>query len=80
MSVNIIDLHGSNCFFLIQYKLEQTSDSCHHTKTFDGILAFPSYGDVEDKALRVISWLAVSPQQKEAMERATVGQTKNALW
>uniref|UniRef100_A0AAV2JV29 YqaJ viral recombinase domain-containing protein n=1 Tax=Knipowitschia caucasica TaxID=637954 RepID=A0AAV2JV29_KNICA len=28
----------------------------------------------------MLSSLAVSPQQKEAIERATVGQTKNALW
>ena len=38
------------------------------------------YGNAEDKALYVLSSLAVSPQEKEAIERATVGQTKNALW
>ncbi|KAJ8379116.1 hypothetical protein AAFF_G00231210 [Aldrovandia affinis] len=47
---------------------------------FDGVLTSPGYGNAEDKALYVLSSLAVSPQQKEAIERATVGQTKNALW
>ena len=39
----------------------------------------PGYGNAEDKALYVLSSLAVSPQEKEAIERATVGQTKNAM-
>ena len=49
-------------------------------KTFEGVVTSPGYGNAEDKALYVISSLAVSPQEKEAIERATVGQTENALW
>ncbi|KAK7907110.1 hypothetical protein WMY93_015722 [Mugilogobius chulae] len=56
----------------------QTFDQ--HVKTFDWILASSSYGDAEDKALHILSSLAVSPQEKEAIERATVGQAENALW
>ncbi|CAL8269623.1 unnamed protein product [Arctogadus glacialis] len=49
-------------------------------KTFDGVVTSSGYGNAEDKALYVLSSFAVSPQEKEAIERATVGQTKNALW
>uniref|UniRef100_A0AAV2JRC3 YqaJ viral recombinase domain-containing protein n=2 Tax=Knipowitschia caucasica TaxID=637954 RepID=A0AAV2JRC3_KNICA len=66
--------------WIIAPELPQTFDPSHHIKTFDGLLASSSYGDAEDKALYMLSSLAVSPQQKEAIERATVGQTKNALW
>ncbi|XP_051250888.1 uncharacterized protein LOC127360489 [Dicentrarchus labrax] len=47
---------------------------------FDGVVTSPGYGNAEDKALYVRSLLAVSPHEKEPIERATVGQTKNALW
>lgn len=58
----------------------QTFDPSHDSKTFDGILTSSTYGDAEDKALYILSSLAVTREQKEAIERATVGQTKNALW
>ncbi|CAL9684760.1 unnamed protein product [Knipowitschia caucasica] len=71
---------GTGLGWIIAPELPQTFDPSHHIKTFDGLLASSSYGDAEDKALYMLSSLAVSPQQKEAIERATVGQTKNALW
>ncbi|CAL8383541.1 unnamed protein product [Arctogadus glacialis] len=42
-------------------------------KTFDGVVTSSGYGNAEDKALYVLSSLAVSPQEKEAIERATDG-------
>ncbi|XP_061587156.1 uncharacterized protein LOC133451994 [Cololabis saira] len=49
-------------------------------KTFEGLLTNPGYSQAEDKALYLLSSLAVTEQEKQQIERATVGQAKNALW
>jgi len=40
----------------------------------------PGFVQAEDKALYVLSMLAVNDQEKQQIEEATVGQAKNALW
>eukprot|EP00064_Thunnus_orientalis_P015927 superscaffoldBa00003055_g15990 len=49
-------------------------------KTFEGLLTNPGYNQAEDKALYLLSSLAVTEQEKQQIERAPVGQAKNALW
>ncbi|XP_076848422.1 uncharacterized protein LOC143494205 [Brachyhypopomus gauderio] len=49
-------------------------------KTFDGLVSSPGYGQAEDKALYVLSSLAVTTEEKQQIEGATVGQAKNPLW
>ena len=49
-------------------------------KTFDGLVASPEFDQAEDKVSFVLGSLAVSEQEKQQIERATVGQTKNPLW
>ncbi|KAJ8258033.1 hypothetical protein GJAV_G00192400 [Gymnothorax javanicus] len=48
--------------------------------TFDGLLTSPGYAQAEDKALYVLSSLAVTDLEKQQIEEATVGQAKNPLW
>uniref|UniRef100_A0A671THN6 YqaJ viral recombinase domain-containing protein n=1 Tax=Sparus aurata TaxID=8175 RepID=A0A671THN6_SPAAU len=49
-------------------------------KIFDGLVTSPGFAQAEDKALYVLPSLAVTWQEKEQIEGATVGQAKNALW
>ncbi|XP_077075129.1 uncharacterized protein LOC143726028 [Siphateles boraxobius] len=49
-------------------------------KTFDGLVTSPGFVQAEDKALYVLSMLAVNDQEKQQIEEATVGQAKNASW
>ncbi|XP_062849917.1 uncharacterized protein LOC134312144 [Trichomycterus rosablanca] len=49
-------------------------------KTFDGLVTSPGYAQAEDKALYVLSSLAVTDDEKQQIEAATVGQAKNPLW
>ncbi|XP_077061870.1 uncharacterized protein LOC143714521 [Siphateles boraxobius] len=49
-------------------------------KMFDGLVTSPGFVQAEDKALYVLSMLAVNDQEKQQIEEATVGQAKNALW
>ncbi|ROL50908.1 hypothetical protein DPX16_3542 [Anabarilius grahami] len=49
-------------------------------KTFDGLVTSPGFVQAEDKGLYLLSMLAVSDQEKQQIEQATVGQAKNASW
>ncbi|XP_028456238.1 uncharacterized protein LOC114570182 [Perca flavescens] len=49
-------------------------------KMFDGLVTSPGFVQAEDKALYVLSMLAVNDQEKQQIEEATVGQAKNSLW
>ena len=40
----------------------------------------PDYAEAEDKALYLLSSFVVTNREKQQIERATVGQAKNALW
>ena len=40
----------------------------------------PGFADAEDKALHVLSSLAVTFEEKQQIERDTVLQAKNDLW
>lgn len=40
----------------------------------------PDYAEAEDKALHLLSSFVVTNREKQQIERATVGQAKNALW
>lgn len=40
----------------------------------------PGFAEAEDKALYVLSSLAVTDEEKQQIERATVLQAKNDLW
>ncbi|XP_056441516.1 uncharacterized protein LOC130378936 [Gadus chalcogrammus] len=49
-------------------------------KTFEGLVTNPDYAEAEDKALHLLSSFVVTNREKQQIERATVGQAKNALW
>ncbi|CAJ1057874.1 uncharacterized protein LOC114552703 [Xyrichtys novacula] len=49
-------------------------------KTWDGLVACPGFTEAEDKALYVLSSLAVTDAEKQQIERDTVFQAKNDLW
>ncbi|XP_063046180.1 uncharacterized protein LOC134440153 isoform X1 [Engraulis encrasicolus] len=66
--------------FILAPEIHQEFDPSLPEKLFDGILASQEYSDAQDKEDFIMTSLAVSQQQKEAIERATVGQTSNALW
>ncbi|CAL8384523.1 unnamed protein product [Arctogadus glacialis] len=49
-------------------------------KTFEGLVTNPDYAEAEDKALHLLSSFVVTNREMQQIERATVGQAKNALW
>ncbi|KAL0970543.1 hypothetical protein UPYG_G00243550 [Umbra pygmaea] len=62
------------------WMLSQELPQTRPIKTFDGLVTSPGYAQAEDKALFVLSSLAVNSRGQQQIERDTVGQAKNALW